>query len=520
MKSLQVVLFTINDYDNLGVGYLVSMLAKEGFGTKILDPRKSSKILLKSIKTIDPILIGFSVIFLNHISIFTYLVNFLRKNGISCHFTAGGHYASLKYSELFEEIPLLDSIVRFEGERTLPELVRTVNTGGNWKNLSGIAFKEGEKIMVNPLRPVENNLDKYPYPFRSHLREYAFGKRFTPIIAGRGCRFDCSFCNTREFYKQASGPVKRLRKPENVIAEIKYLHREKKCSVFIFHDDDFPLKTKSEMAWIRKFCNEIEIAGLKGKIMWKVNCRPDEIDEEIFKVMKNHGLYLVFIGIEDGTDYGLKKLNKNLDVERIEKSIKILRKLKIGYDYGFMLFQPDTTFGSLYNNIDFLRAITRNGYTPVTFLRLLPLYETRIEKELRKEGRLITIDNMQDYEFNERSMNYYYAFITDCFRDWMMEKDGLVNISKWARNYIAVYEHFNSLQLSEKKLIIKLFSLISSCNIFMLDTMREIAVIFESAQSSINNEVLENFNRNVKSFHEKYKLKIKNAMTDILNLSP
>jgi len=520
MKPFQVVLFTINDYDNLGVGYLASILIREGCNTRILDPRQNHNILLKKIRDIDPIVIGFSVIFLNHISIFTDLIHFLRRNDVSCHFTAGGHYASLKSRDLFREIPQLDSIVRFEGEYTLPELVFSTGSGGVWKNISGIAFMEGEKIIINPPRPVENNLDKFPFPYRDHLKEYAFKKRFTSIIAGRGCRHDCSFCNTRAFYKQASGPVKRLRKPEKVVAEIKYLHTKKNCSVFIFHDDDFPLKTKTEKKWIYKFCNEISRNGLNNKILWKINCRPDEIEEETFRMMKHNGLFLVFIGIEDGTDNGLKKLNKNIEADRIKESIKTLRRLKIGYDYGFMLFQPGTTFKSLYENLDFLRIITYKGYTPVTFLRLLPLYETRVEKELKNAGRLVISERMQDYRFLEISMNSYYDFIMQCFGDWLMDKNGLENISKWARNYIAVYEYFNPVDSTSRRLIRKIHRYVSSSNLYMINAMKELAVIFESGQYAIDEEIPENFKRNINVFQEKCKLKIKNTMAEILNARP
>ncbi len=35
---------TLNDYDNLGVGYLAAVLLKEGFEVKIIDARKKKSI--------------------------------------------------------------------------------------------------------------------------------------------------------------------------------------------------------------------------------------------------------------------------------------------------------------------------------------------------------------------------------------------------------------------------------------------------------------------------------------------
>ena len=126
--------------------------------------------------------------------------------------------------------------------------------------------------------------------------------------------------------------------------------------------------------------------------LWSGEIRP-------FEMMKSNGLFLVFIGIEDGTDSGLKRLNKHMSVSRSLAGINTLKKLEIGFDFGFMLFQPSTTFRSLNENLDFLEKICGDGYTPLTFIKLMPFYETRIEKELFAEGRLKSEPGNLDYDF-------------------------------------------------------------------------------------------------------------------------
>ena len=86
---------------------------------------------------------------------------------------------------------------------------------------------------------------------------------------------------------------------------MEHLYHEQACSVFLFQDDDFPVKTTGVNDWTKAFCNELERKGLKEKILWKINCRPDEIDEDHLELMSQHGLFLVFIGLEDGTDRGI-----------------------------------------------------------------------------------------------------------------------------------------------------------------------------------------------------------------------
>jgi radical SAM superfamily enzyme YgiQ (UPF0313 family) len=470
------------DYDNLGVGYMASFLSEKGFNTRILDFNLSRPDLLKKIRKLDPLIIGFSVILHNYIERFAGLIGYLRTNGISCHITAGGHYATLQSEQLLGLIPGLDSIIRFEGEYPVAELAGCLSRGEDWKCVRNLAYRNGDGIKISPSIPLERDLDIFPFPLRIFFREYAFGRKFTAILAGRGCAYNCTFCNTREFYSQAGGPVKRLRKPEAVVSEMEYLYKKKNCSVFIFQDDDFPVKVAGKTVWIKKFCDELTSRKLTGKVLWKINCRPDEIDEESFSMMKKYGLFLVFLGIEDGTDEGLRILNKKMSVSSTLNGIEILKNLEIGFDYGFMLFQPSTTFRSLLENIEFLKQLCIDGYTPATFLKLVPFYDTKIASDLAKEGRLKILGYGMDYDFIEDQMSGCYDFISECFNDWIDNPVGYENIAKWARNYFSVWLHSDNSQPEITALLKEFRSIISEANIFMLDTIRAISMIFESRQ--------------------------------------
>jgi len=519
MKKPAVVFIAGVNYDHLGIGYMAAMLSESGIKTEVVDFQKSKSEIKKIIKIIDPLLVGFSILFLNHIDEFTELVSYLRREGIRCHFTAGGHYASLRSEELFERIPGLDSIVRFEGEYTLPALVKCISSGTDWKKVESLAYKENGEIFFNPLRPLEKDLDTFPFPIRAPLKKFAFENKFATIIAGRGCIYECSFCNTRKFYSLPPGPIKRIRKPEMVVKEIAYLNKTKQCSVFLFQDDDFPIKSKLQPDWVEKFCSELERIGLSQKVMWKINCRPDEVEEETFLMMKNHGLFNIFLGIEDGTDIGLKNLNKHLTVTRTLKAIKIIKKLGIGFDYGFILFQPLTNYQSLNENLEFLREICGDGYTPVPFQKLIPLYDTLVEKELIKTGRLKVSHGVKDYDFLEESMNHYYDFVCGCFTEWMRGPEGIENLSKWARNYFSVYFRFFDIQPDGMKCFRKVLGIISETNLFFLDTMKELAIIFEKKQyKNDKNHLLDKYRENIKSSQQYFRNKIIVTMADLVSL--
>jgi radical SAM superfamily enzyme YgiQ (UPF0313 family) len=284
----------------------------------------------------------------------------------------------------------------------------------------------------------------------------------------------------------------------------------------MFDDDDFPINSKKDTEWISKFCNGLREKGLHKTVLWKINCRPDEVDVENFSLMKKNGLFHVFLGIEDGTDSGLKKLNKHTTVERTKKSISILKKLKIEFDYGFMLFQPETTFESLKENLEFLTYLCSDGYTPLTFLKLLPLYETKVEKELLSSGRLKLINGNQDYDFLEKSMNDYYNFIMGCFSEWLINKNGVGSISHWARNYFTVYFHYFDINSEIKKFHRKIRKTISESNIFLLSIMKELASFFETRQYLNDATLLKNYSKEIKIRHDYFKNQIEYIMGDFL----
>lgn len=519
MNKHPVVFVAFKQFDNLGIGYLASVLSNSGYKSTIIDFQSGKKEILKTLKSIKPLALGFSVIFQYHIYEFAELASYLRKNGIKCHFSAGGHYASLRYEELFSLIPSIDSVVRFEGEYTFLELVDCLNSGENWQKIDGIAFRQNGRVIANHLRQPEKDLDRFPYPARSPLEQYALGKKFATILAGRGCIHNCSFCSNRQYYIHSAGPFKRSRNPVNVVGEMEFLHYEHDCSVFLFLDDDFPVKVNSGSEWIRNFCKELDHRNLINKVMWKINCRPDEIDFHTFKLMKDHGLFLVFLGIDDGTDEGLIRLNKKMNARESLQGINILKKLDIGFDYGFMLFQPSSTFRSLNENLDFLRDICGDGYTPVTFLKLMPYFETRIEKELVKECRLKGKPGFFDYDFLDNSLNHYYEFIRDSFMEWLNYEDGFVNMSKWGRNHISTFTHFNKITPDILSLRMDIKNSVASGNLFLINTMKELATIFESGNyDPVKYGDLSSYRETIKTNHDEYREQLDNSIKNIYHL--
>lgn len=511
-----MVFVAFQERENLGIGYMHAILSGAGYEVHIIDVRKEKEDILQKIKELDPVLVGFSVIFENHIYDFQELIDYLRSRDIHNHFTAGGHFASLRPADLFEIIPSLDSLVRFEGEHTILELANHLQQDEDWKKVRGISFNEKGKIMHNELRALEPDLDAFPFPHRPGLEEYALEKKYATLLAGRGCIYKCAFCDIREFYSQPPGPVKRIRKPEKVVEEMSCLNKEHDCRVFLFQDDDFPLKAGRTTFWVEEFCRALKKQKLMGQILWKINCRPDEVDSGLFDLMKTHGMFKVYLGIEDGTDAGLKKMNKRLEVADHMEGIRILKDLGISIDYGFMLFQPDSSFQSVNENLDFLEQICQDGYMPAFFLKMMPYLATRIEKELREEGRLIGRPGFLDYEFHEPTMDDFCFFVSEHFYTWFHDPGGLNNYFKWVINYLAVYDFFHGYHPKIEPVVERIYNQVAEANHFIIKTMRELSALFKSGKYSMDNDSsLDSYRRTIVQIHDTTRKKAAELLEEI-----
>ena len=312
---------------NLGLGYLSSKLKESGYTVVICDIEAEPETIIKSAKDMSPLIIGFSLIFQFCIEKLASLIRKLRAEGLDCHFTIGGHFPSLSYRETLQIIPELNSVVRFEGEMTLLELADVIGLGKEWRGIQGIAYHDGREVVVNSLRPQIANLDSLPYPDRNFEPETALGRKAMPLLASRGCARTCSFCSIQTFYRAAPGKVVRTRNPAKVVEEMRMLHEERGITIFLFQDDDFPLYGKVWRRWATDFVNELNRSGLSRRVIWKISCRVDSVEAELFAAMRDAGLYLVYMGLESGNEEGLRALHKQATVDQNLHAVEILKQV-------------------------------------------------------------------------------------------------------------------------------------------------------------------------------------------------
>ena len=86
---------------------------------------------------LKPDVVGFSLIFQYMAPEFGCVIRALRAAGCRAHITIGGHYPSFDYGEVLQRITGADSVVRFEGEATLVELMERLGSGRDCGTVRG-----------------------------------------------------------------------------------------------------------------------------------------------------------------------------------------------------------------------------------------------------------------------------------------------------------------------------------------------------------------------------------------------
>jgi len=486
MKPPSVILIGFQEQGNLGIGYVASTLIERGFAVRILDFRERRESILEAVRSAQPVLVGFSLIFQYYVPQFAELASYLRDNGIDCHFTAGGHYPSLRYEDVTQDVPQLDSVVRFEGELTLAELVEHLVEGQDWHRVPGIAYRTDSRYAVTPLRPLIPNLDDLPFPTRPLESELTvLGKKTSPILGSRGCCRDCSFCSIRQFYGQVPGKKVRVRNPVHVVEEMRTLHDENGVSIFLFQDDDFPVWGPFGRRWIAQFIDALRAEELYGRVIWKISCRSDEVQPELFARMRDAGLYVVYLGIESGNETGLRTLNKQLAAEDHLRALAVLKEVDLAFTYGFMLFDPSSTFESIRQNVAFLRRVASDGAVPVVFCRMLPYAGTPIEQQLAKEGRLRGSVENPDYDFLDARLNSFFEELNGLVAHWINGANSLANQLNFAwQEYWVIRRLFPPVAgLQEYERLLR--SVTHRSNGYLLDLVNRVCDQFEGGRGCI-----------------------------------
>lgn len=400
--------------ESLGLKYLAAVLRHHDVEVYVIEPVLlgwSVEETVEAIVNYGCDLLGISVQFSRALPAAIKVAKMV-KSEITPHITMGGHFATFHYDELLYTIPYLDSIVRFEGEYTLLELVRRLNAPETWKDILGLAYRRDATIHAAPPRPLIKNLDELPFPERDATSRLAGDLHFG-MIGSRGCLLSCTFCSVPFFYNEPQGPRWRVRSPANVVDEMEILVQQHGAKAITFFDDNFIGSSR----YGKKRAEQIarEIMSRRLNVRWSIECRVDDVNRDLFEILMAAGLSHVNLGIESGAQSVLNRFRKLTTVRDNEQAINTVRELGLSAYYHFIMFNPDTTLRELETSLDFIDRNKIGNFSVIS--NRLDIYKGTAEfYRLKKEGRLIKDEFEYRYNFSQPVVELVYqAFLQGLF---------------------------------------------------------------------------------------------------------
>ena len=300
----------------------------------------------------------------------------------------GGVPTSSCVKQILQEFGVVDVIIHGDGEAVLVELALCIENKKEYKQIAGIAYREGSKIVINPNRPAIMELDELPKPEHDMLNNPKI--TFARVAASRGCYGYCTFCSAPHYFNREIGCKWRGHSINYVVDEMWDIYNRYHIREFFFSDasiEDPPgekgIKRLEELA--------DRILSKEWDIFYHVFIRGESFGKEHIQLIHRlacSGLEKVFIGVEAVTEHLMKLFQKRASLEQCIETYRIFRDEGILVEIGFIFFTPFSCMEDLIKQADFLHKMGIAGRFSYFFTQLEIYPDTPIKKILKQEGLL------------------------------------------------------------------------------------------------------------------------------------
>lgn len=342
------VTFLYMGAENLGIESLSAYLEQHGHQTKLIfDPalfddkyyleiKPLAKIfryrnIIEDILKTNPDIILFSVFSECNQWALDIARKIKRRKNIPIIF-GGIHPTSVPEKVMQEDC--VDYVIIGEAEDALLDLLTSLEKNKIDYSIKNVCFKKGGKIIINPVRPLRQDMDSLPYPNKKIFIE-AVPLNHYMIATVRGCLFACDFCChnfLRKLYKSDAHRYVRRRSPSNVIGELKIAKEKYHIKYVDFEDDIFTYDKEWLHEFLPRYKKEINLP-------YRAITHPIHVDDEIAKLLKESGNVKLEMGIQTFNEDVKKKM-----MSRVEKNEDIIRALEACNKYKLAFF-VDHMFG-------------------------------------------------------------------------------------------------------------------------------------------------------------------------------
>jgi anaerobic magnesium-protoporphyrin IX monomethyl ester cyclase len=342
----------------LGILYVATMLMEKEIDVSVIDEAAqgfSLKDTVSWVRKENPDILGFSTLTSSGIRA-AMIAEAVKKENPNIIIIFGNFHATFNAERILRKYPSVDVIVRGEGEYTILELVKALKKKGSLKEVSGITFRKGDRIVSTPDRPLIKDVDAIPFPNRDLLKaEYhnttaginVAPKKFSSFISSRGCVFKCRFCGCRRLARGLWRP----RSVDNIVEELHLLASEG-YKQLMFVDDNFTLNPKRVIRLCQRMRQE------KLDMEWICEGRVDQCSYDMVREMVKAGCKMMYFGIESANQKVLDYYRKQITPEQAKAAVKNARKAGVSIVVGsFIVGAPNETKQDILNTLKFAEKL-------------------------------------------------------------------------------------------------------------------------------------------------------------------
>jgi len=400
-----------NGFPSLGVNYLATVLRQTGhkaivediFSGEIRgnpwDIWSPSKRLEKQLAELKPHIVGIS--FLTPSRRESLLAaRVVKRFDPNIRVVAGGPHATIMHGQLLANYPEIDVVVIGEAERTLCEVVEAFELKECLQDVKGVAFRNESSgsIVVNPPRPLIENLDVVPFPDYGEYLCSLPNKRMSiaSVVTGRGCPYgQCNFCASQSVW-----PGYRYRSVKNVVDEVEIVVKEYGVENIHIHDDTFPSPAERAVC----ICKEV----VKKRIEVILDCKAtlNSATRDFLYWYRKAGGRSIFFGLESGSQKVRELMGKpRVSNKQVEFMVRMLREAGIKVGIFVMFGYPGETSRDVQATCQMLKRLNPDRVR-CTLTKVYP--GTRLY-QYAKQHKMLT----DGYWLSEARRHRYFSFASD-----------------------------------------------------------------------------------------------------------
>jgi radical SAM superfamily enzyme YgiQ (UPF0313 family) len=197
------------------------------------------------------------------------------------------------------------------------------------------------------------------------------GNNFALFEGSRGCPFSCTYC-----LKSMYGEDFRKKTPEKLINEVKYAIEKFNVKNGYFIDLEFCINKKL----VEKLCDFL--IEKKYDFHWTCQTRFDTVDLNLLKKMKRAGCKIIHFGVESGSQKILDKTKKQITIEQMKNTMKIVKKVKIKTVCFFIFGSPGETYEDMKMTVNLAKELNP---TYSSFKIAVPYPKTKFYNQIKNE---------------------------------------------------------------------------------------------------------------------------------------